>query len=68
MTEADPLLELKRIADELGRMRRPFALVGGLAISVRGEVRFTRDVDIAVAVRDDADTEALTLLNGLRTG
>jgi len=60
MSEADPLLELKRIADELGRMRRAFALVGGLAISVRGEVRFTRDVDIAVTVRDDADTEFLT--------
>jgi hypothetical protein len=36
-----------------------FALVGGLAVSVRAEVRFTRDVDLAVAVDDDAEAEAL---------
>jgi hypothetical protein len=35
-------------------------LVGGLAVSVRAEVRFTRDVDIAVAVADDAEAESLT--------
>lgn len=35
----------------------PFALVGGLAVSVRSEVRFTRDVDIAVAVADDNEAE-----------
>jgi hypothetical protein len=28
-------------------------------LSVRAEVRFTRDVDIAVAVGDDAEAEAL---------
>jgi hypothetical protein len=33
--------------------------VGGLGVSIRGEVRFTRDVDIAVAVRDDAEAERL---------
>jgi len=33
--------------------------VGGLAVSVRAEVRFTRDVDLAVVVSDDADAEAL---------
>lgn len=38
---------------------RAFALVGGLAVSVRAEVRFTRDVDLAVAVDDDRDAEAL---------
>jgi len=36
-----------------------FALVGGLAVSARGEVRFTRDVDLAVAVSDDDDAERL---------
>jgi hypothetical protein len=34
-------------------------LVGGLAISVRAEVRFTLDVDLAVAVDDDAEAESL---------
>jgi predicted nucleotidyltransferase len=51
--------ELGRVAIELARRGRGFALVGGLAVSIRGEVRFTRDVDIAVAVSSDADTESL---------
>jgi len=60
MTEARPLEEaLGRIADALQRRKRGFCLVGGLAVSVRGEVRFTRDVDLAVAVRDDSDAEML---------
>jgi Nucleotidyl transferase AbiEii toxin, Type IV TA system len=36
-----------------------FAVVGGLAASARGEARFTRDVDVAVAVEDDAGAEAI---------
>jgi hypothetical protein len=36
-----------------------FALVGGLAVSVRSEVRFTRDVDLVVAVATDEEMEAL---------
>lgn len=50
---------LADITQKLLDMRRPFALVGGLAVSFRAEVRFTRDVDVAVAVKDDADFEAL---------
>lgn len=37
----------------------PWALVGGLAVSVRCEPRFTRDIDLAVAVTDDEAAEAL---------
>ena len=37
-------------------------MVGGLAISVRAEVRFTRDVDIVVLVADDSEAESLTFL------
>lgn len=50
---------LSRISDELRRAGVPFALVGGLAVSVRAEPRFTRDVDVAVAVAGDARAEAL---------
>ncbi len=50
---------LAHVAGELRRLRKNFALVGGLAVSVRGDVRTTRDVDLAVAVADDAETEAL---------
>jgi predicted nucleotidyltransferase len=34
-------------------------LVGGLAVSIRVEPRFTRDIDLAVAVADDAAAEVL---------
>ncbi|MCC6665771.1 MAG: nucleotidyltransferase [Polyangiaceae bacterium] len=50
---------LRGAVEELRARGRRFALVGGLAVSVRAEVRFTRDVDLAVVVLDDADTEAL---------
>lgn len=35
------------------------ALVGGLAVSIRTEPRFTRDADLAVAVASDLEAEAL---------
>jgi predicted nucleotidyltransferase len=47
MAEPAPELALAAIARELSERGRRFALVGGLAVSVRSEVRFTRDVDIA---------------------
>jgi hypothetical protein len=50
---------LAHAAGELRRQGKKFALVGGLAVSVRGEVRSTRDVDLAVAVANDAEAEAL---------
>jgi Nucleotidyl transferase AbiEii toxin, Type IV TA system len=58
---SDETLEraLRSAADELSRRHQRFALVGGLAIAIRGEVRFTRDIDLAIAVDDDAQTEAL---------
>lgn len=34
-----------------------WALVGGMAVSVRTEPRFTRDVDLAVAAEGDAEAE-----------
>jgi hypothetical protein len=50
---------LAAAAGDLAAAGKRFALVGGLAVSVRAEVRFTRDVDLAVAVADDAEAEAL---------
>jgi len=34
-----------------------FTIVGGLAVSVRTEPRFTRDADVCVAVEDDLEAE-----------
>jgi predicted nucleotidyltransferase len=60
MTELSaPERALAHIAQVLSRLGRSYALIGGLAVSVRGEVRFTRDVDIVVVVIDDDDAEAL---------
>jgi hypothetical protein len=50
---------LRGIIAELVRARVPFALVGGLAVSVRTEPRFTRDADLAVAVTTDAEAESV---------
>jgi hypothetical protein len=56
---------LCQISRELTQARIPFALVGGLAVSVRTEPRFTRDADLAVALASDAAAEAL--IHNLRT-
>jgi hypothetical protein len=50
---------VREIARALDARGRAWALVGGLAVSARAEPRTTRDVDVAVAVLDDADAERL---------
>jgi hypothetical protein len=50
---------LATAASDIAAEGKRFALVGGLAVSVRAEVRFTRGVDLAVAVDDDAEAESL---------
>jgi len=50
---------LRSVASELDGLRHAWAVVGGLAVSARVEPRFTRDIDLALAVSDDAMAEAL---------
>jgi hypothetical protein len=50
---------LRRSATDLSKLGRRAAIVGGLAVGSRAEPRFTRDVDLAVTVFDDADAERL---------
>jgi predicted nucleotidyltransferase len=50
---------LRRTVTELAHLGATCALVGGLAVSVRTEPRFTRDIDLAVAVADDRQAERL---------
>lgn len=38
---------IERASRDLATLERGWALVGGLAVSVRTEPRFTRDVDLA---------------------
>ena len=50
---------LQRIAKDLAASGAAYALIGGLAVSTRTEPRFTRDLDLAVAVANDKEAEAL---------
>ncbi|MGH3832563.1 MAG: nucleotidyl transferase AbiEii/AbiGii toxin family protein [Pseudonocardiaceae bacterium] len=50
---------LRGIASDLDELHVRWALVGGFAVSVRTEPRFTRDVDVAVLVSDDPSAERL---------
>jgi predicted nucleotidyltransferase len=49
---------LHRVADDLAALGVSWAVVGGFAVSARAEPRFTRDVDVAVAVAGDDEAEA----------
>jgi hypothetical protein len=56
---------LRRVVADLALVGRPFALVGGLAISARTEPRFTRDAALVVSVtHDDAAEQVLRELVG----
>ena len=48
-----PRVGLRQVARDLERAGCRWALLGGLAVSVRAEPRFTRDIDLAVAVESD---------------
>ena len=43
-------------------LSRPCAIIGGIAVGYRTELRFTLDLDLAVAVTDDQEAERLTHL------
>lgn len=64
MSTTETLRALAEVCRALRAHDRRFALVGGLAVSIRAQARFTRDVDLVVAVANDADAEALVF--GLR--
>ncbi len=59
MNEGGVEAALAHVAAELRRRHHRFALIGGLAVSIRGEVRFTRDVDLAIRVASDEEVEKL---------
>jgi predicted nucleotidyltransferase len=50
---------LSAVAKILAGSDRDWALVGALAVSARTEPRFTRDIDVVVAIADDADAEVV---------
>jgi nucleotidyltransferase AbiEii toxin of type IV toxin-antitoxin system len=50
---------LKQAAADLNAVGASWAVIGGFAVGARAEPRFTRDVDIAVAVMGDTEAEQL---------
>lgn len=56
---------LRQAARDLDATSHRWAVVGGFAVSARSEPRFTRDVDLAVAVANDHDAESLVQELGL---
>jgi len=50
-------LEFRKAVADLDALEVRWALIGGLAISVRSVPRFTKDLDFAVAVADDSEAE-----------
>jgi len=44
---------LPKLVQDLTAMDVPFAVIGGLAVSVHAEERFTKDVDFSVLVKDE---------------
>jgi hypothetical protein len=61
MTPEEALVD---VTARLTRLGVSHALVGGLAVSIRAEVRFTRDVDLAIAVDSAADVERIIAAEG----
>jgi hypothetical protein len=48
---------LRRAVADLNALKAQWALIGGLAISVRSVPRFTKDLDFVVAVAGDSEAE-----------
>ncbi len=52
---------LVRLSGDLRALNLRWALVGGLAVSIRAEPRTTQDLDVSVAVSGDREAERITL-------
>ncbi len=50
---------LRRAERDIQRLRLKWALVGGIAVSLRTAPRTTKDVDVVIAVADDTEAEKI---------
>lgn len=57
MTQLATLLAIT--ANELDSLAQSWAIIGGLAVSVHADPRFTRDIDIVIAIKNDFESEQL---------
>lgn len=54
-------------AEDLHALNVRWAVIGGLAVAFRTEPRFTKDVDVVVAVSDDAEADLASLIGQAAT-
>lgn len=52
-------LALRQAVADLDALKVRWALIGGLAISVRSVPRFTKDLDFAIAAANDSEADRL---------
>jgi hypothetical protein len=50
---------LEDASQDLDAIHARWAVIGGLAVAFRSEPRFTKDIDLAVAVSDDLEAESI---------
>ncbi len=55
----DVIRSLRELAAYLDEIGVRYALIGGLAVSIHSEPRFTSDVDLVVAVSSDEEAESI---------
>jgi len=53
------LEQLKIVCGHMIRLQAPWALIGGLAVSVHGTPRTTRDIDLAISLPNESDLDRL---------
>jgi hypothetical protein len=58
MTELETFLG--RVAKRLDTLGVRWAVIGGIVVSSHSEPRFTRDIDVAVSVKNDDEAEKIT--------
>ena len=63
-----PVITLKRLCREFDEYRIPYAIIGGVAVSIRSTPRYTKDVDAVVWVGEEGWIEFLSHITkrGLR--
>jgi predicted nucleotidyltransferase len=59
VTELETFLAF--VAKRLEKSNARWAVIGGIAVSSRSEPRFTRDIDIAISVKNDDEAEKIVL-------
>ena len=55
----DLIISLSRVVKDLEELKTDFCLVGGFAVATHGYERTTKDIDLAISVAQDSESELL---------